>query len=198
MNRDTSTTVSQGNVIATLQKTLEQLPPLLYDLNNEEFSRKGGGIINGSIGEHVRHSLDHIDALLTETNKVASCTQEKEIVHAQVAYDKRIRGGNVEKDVKYCIQKIHETLQNLNKLALSVKEKDTSLLDHSIQIEHVLSKEGHSSLFPSYIGRELMFVFHHLLHHNAMIAIRLRLLEKKMDTTFGLAPSTPFHPVNSW
>src|SRR4051794_12362113 len=68
----------------TLMTILQQLQAVISCLQDDQYSMKPVGVVQSSIGAHVRHCLDHVHALLS-----ASETGELD-------YDQRDRGTAIE------------------------------------------------------------------------------------------------------
>jgi uncharacterized damage-inducible protein DinB len=127
---------------------------------------------SGTVGEHVRHALDHVAALFAarpDTN---------------LSYDQRVRGTAVEVDPCAAMQ---ETLR----LDMALDRWRHRPLDVPVRVVSTIAS-GHALPGWSTFARELAFVMSHTIHHQAMIAL---LLEQQGialdDERFGYAPSTP-------
>jgi hypothetical protein len=141
-------------------------------LTREQYSAPPpGSPFSASIGQHVRHSLDHICALM------AGRTQ------GTVCYDRRRRGTKIESDPEECIRLLNILAERLRKLPVSA-------LREGVEVEQVLNRDGDMVLVPSTIGRELVFVFHHTIHHDAMISAQMKFWNLKPADGFGVAPAT--------
>ncbi len=163
---------------ASLQESLSDIHSILLEIEDRDFCDKESSVIQGSIGEHIRHSLDHFRAFLS----VVSCEKSR------IFYDRRKRGMKEETDRHTCLLEI-KRIQGLFSTLYSQGNGD-SRLDRQVEVEHVIDSKGTIAVFCSYADRELMFIYHHLLHHCAMIAFQLRLLGKKVPSSFGVAPAT--------
>ncbi|HYJ94581.1 MAG TPA: hypothetical protein VEV86_08180, partial [Vicinamibacterales bacterium] len=100
------------------------------------------------------------------------------------AYDRRARGTTVETCrlvAIHCILDLEADLRRLN----------CHLFEVPVDVETQVDTSGAFLVTTSTVGRELMFVISHTIHHNALIA---RLLDERainMGPRFGLAPATP-------
>ena len=150
---------------------LEELSALVHDLDPADYSARPGSPFESSVGAHVRHALDHVSALQAlEKNQT-------------ITYDRRERGTDVEVDRDAALERISILAELVETLGLEEP-------DRAVEIEHMLSCDGQTTIIKSTLKRELVFVFHHLIHHNAMIANRLRLLDIELPAGFGFAPAT--------
>ena len=127
---------------------------------------------SGSIGEHVRHTLDHIAALLKADG------------FEPLSYDHRQRGTAVETDLHAADEQIFHLM------ALAERHSKRSL-DEQLQVTARLSAEGDEVTSWSTLGRELAFVASHTVHHQAQIALLMAVQGIHVPRRFGYAPSTP-------
>jgi uncharacterized damage-inducible protein DinB len=157
--------------VQALQGQLRTLRSIIEDLPDDLFKAKISQA-SGSVGEHVRHALDHARALLALTDG------------DDLTYDARLRGTPVEthSDVAAC--EIGRVCGDLEQLAAAPPERPICL--------HLIAEAGRRpTQLTSTLGREIGFVVQHTIHHCALIAL---LLERRGITTparFGYAPSTP-------
>lgn len=160
------------NAVDSLLDLLGEMRTMIQRIDDESYVAPARGRSSGGIGSHVRHCLDHINALVTAT-RTGMC-----------AYDRRARGTAVE----ICR---HAALHSVLDLEADLLRLDRRLLDVPVHVETQVDTHGSVLVTTSTIGRELMFVISHTIHHNALIG---RLLEERaieMGPRFGLAPATP-------
>lgn len=131
---------------------------------------------SGSIGEHVRHCLDHIAALVAATPSRA------------MSYDRRERGTAVERDPA-------EALRQIMRLQASVDRWGVRSMDDPVCVTSLVTPAGESVTGWSTLGRELAYVNSHTIHHQALIAVLLELAGVPVPDHLGLAPSTPRRAV---
>ena len=194
-----------AGIIKSLGQELEELANLLCQISDADYIHKeyeAQAVIEGSIGEHVRHALDHILAVLHVIDEL----RETHSAPLCISYDRRERKTAIERERLLCVEKIHDCIEKVKLIATEqeidteceadiyeVRQKDLlqkDILQEDIEIEHMTDAEGHYAFFTSNIGRELMFICHHLIHHKAVIAIKLRLIARSLDPAFGVAPAT--------
>ena len=150
-------------------------------------------LLRASIGQHIRHSFDHI-------RKVLEAGDDSAALGATIHYDERARNTDVERFIVSAEQElehINDKLVNLGDLTLPV----------TAQFMMAASPPGipppPALSLASTLARELAFVAHHSIHHNAMILAivknqdlylnqRSGLLEHLLELApdFGSAPST--------
>lgn len=148
---------------------INQLGSLLSSLKKEEYT-KPLEIFNGSsIGQHFRHILEFYITLIEQKD-------------GEICYDKRKRELVYEIDIA-------STLDKFKDIVSFVQNMDEH---RSVSVyPETASSEG-SGVFDSTIGRELMFVFDHTVHHLAIIkiGIMLNFPEIALPENLGVAPST--------
>jgi hypothetical protein len=152
---------------------LDEMRSMIDRLDDVSYAAPASGRSSGGIGGHVRHSLDHVNALVTGT-RTGMC-----------AYDRRARGTDVETRRLAALQLIADLEGGLISLGSS--------LDDLLFVETQLDSSGTMIVTTSTVGRELVFITSHIVHHNAIIAHLLQARGVEMGSRFGLAPSTPSH-----
>jgi uncharacterized damage-inducible protein DinB len=155
-----------------LAPLLEQLESLLLDIDADVYSARLLPDASGSVGEHVRHCLDHVSALLR-----ADPWQT-------LSYDHRERGTPVETDPEAALRQIARLKRELVTWA-------TRSLSEPIRVASVVSEAGDMVWGWSTLGRELAFVINHTVHHHAIIGVLLASHGHTLPRRFGYAPSTP-------
>jgi uncharacterized damage-inducible protein DinB len=151
---------------------LEQLRELLSRMPPSVYRACPAPRVSGSIGEHVRHCLDHVDALASAG------------VMDDLSYDHRQRGTRVEADPDAAVAQIEHLTREVHVLACQG-------LARSLQVSSVLARGGAADTSRSSLGRELAFVVSHTTHHLAIIALLLDQLGWQGPDGFGLAASSP-------
>jgi hypothetical protein len=149
-------------------------------------------IVQASIGQHVRHSMDHLESA---ARVAAAAAAENEDDHKQeIHYDLRKRGGDDEDDLfaaEKRIQNVVNVLESLDRQAVSFN------CSRPVPAYFMLSSDPTEFNLPSTIGREMGFAAHHALHHMALIKIiathTIGLAPDELPSNFGRAPSTVVH-----
>lgn len=157
---------------AALERVLGQLEWLVATLDAETYRSRLASGVSGSIGEHVRHCLDHVSALVAASPS------------STLTYDSRERGTAVETDLNTAVQRIAECRRALHGWP-------SRSLDEPIRVSSVIAASGESVTGWSTLGRELAFVLSHTIHHQALIALLLSAVGRGVPDRFGYAPSTP-------
>jgi hypothetical protein len=189
-------------VIEASRRVLLQTEVLLSGMERlglEEVYPRACPMVCASIGQHVRHSLDHFDRLLLSLPRAkagaAAGTARAGAAAAPlplVRYDERERATAVETELSAGLDAVLECSERLGAL-------DTQALQLPLEVEFLLSgEEGSAQVFCSTGLRELWFVSHHCIHHQAQIKmIACNMLKDRPDElkqlipkTLGLAPAT--------
>jgi hypothetical protein len=154
-----------------LSDLLDGLAELLIRVSPEAYIARPVPALSGSIGEQVRHTLDHISALLTA------------VPGGTLSYDRRHRGTPVENSLRAALD---ETLRLRELVEFSAGRP----LDEPVVVTAKLAASEEVESW-STIGRELAFVVAHTIHHEAIIALLLAVQGVPVPRRFGYAPSTP-------
>ncbi|MEM0983967.1 MAG: DinB family protein [Planctomycetota bacterium] len=155
--------------------TLTQIESLVETVSDELFTKEDGG---ATIGKHLRHTLDHFGALL-----------DGEMNDAEIAYDRRERGGSVESDRG-------EALKRATSLRERLESMDDVQLSWPVKISVMVCADEDEVQMESTVCRELAFVCHHAMHHLAMIKTIATNAGVELPAEFGRAPSTVSHDRN--
>ena len=167
-----ATHVADASPVAALRERLYELMRLVLTLSPDAY-RMRTSRVSGSVGEHVRHVLDHLSSL------VAACP------FAVLSYDHRTRGTAVEVDPSAAVRE-------MMRLDAALERWVDRTLNEPVAVEAVLSTDGRSVTGWSTLGRELAFVMSHTIHHQAIVALLLEQQGSDVpDEHFGYAPSTP-------
>lgn len=156
--------------VSALRGRLEELMRLVLTLPADAYCARTSRV-SGSVGEHVRHVLDHVSSLVAGS--------------AVLSYDRRTRGTAVETEPSVAVREMMRLDAALERWA------DRSL-DEPVAVAAVMSSDGHSVTGWSTLARELAFVMSHTIHHQAIVALLLEFQGSDVpDERFGYAPSTP-------
>jgi uncharacterized damage-inducible protein DinB len=153
---------------------LRQLFDLVESLSNDEYARKPVGVVASSVGGHVRHNLDHVEALLGGLRS------------GEVNYDHRDRGTDVERDRLAAMTEILRLEQELTDFPWGG-------VPHLVKLTALVAPDRPPVTAVTSPDRELAFVVSHTVHHNALIGVMVKLLGAHAPPDFGYAPSTIAH-----
>lgn len=154
-----------------LANRLDSIGSMVMALPTGAYTTRVDGRVSGTLGEHVRHCLDHIAALAGSRPD------------ATLSYDRRQRGTAIERDPG-------AALQEISKLKAAVDRLSIRSLDEPIRVSSLVDTSGEAIVATSTLGRELAFVVSHTIHHQATMAAVLALQGLEPPAAFGFAPST--------
>lgn len=142
---------------------LAQLPASLY---------AGTARGRSTVGAQYRHVLDHYHSFLNG------------LPTGLVDYDTRARDPLLEASPDAASRVTREVMTALDRL--SPPDFQRLLQVHLSAVPNEASRAGHGST----VGRELLFLLSHTVHHYAIMRLLLEDLEWTCDPEFGTAPST--------
>ncbi|CAI5711220.1 unnamed protein product [Peronospora destructor] len=174
-----STSTGSIGALVCVQAILEEHKAFVCGLDDAVYTFYSP-LFEGSVGQHTRHSLDHIRKPLE-----LLAAHKKGSDENLVRYDIRDRCTPVEKDR-------HAAIEQIEQLERTLRAVPQSNLAQPVQAAFMLSADGHEVDFKSTFGRELAFAAHHCIHHNALSKVLLRhhFPERSVPKSFGMAPST--------
>ncbi len=152
---------------------LRQAVALLDRLDDATYAADHLG--RSSVGAQLRHVLDHYRVFLDG------------LPHGAVDYDARSRDPVLEQETAAADRHAEGVLQALS--ALNPAAMAAPLRVHSSTSGHGADAGYH----PSSVGRELLFLVSHTVHHFAIIRLLLEAQGVDCPADFGVAPSTLAH-----
>ena len=158
---------------------LDQVKFLCNSLTTEQFTRSLNLLNSYSIGEHVRHILEHYECLFQAFDS------------GKLNYDERKRDLSLQSDKFIAINKIQELCSRLQNI---ITQSHTFTMSVSFPLSGLKEEVVETSY-----RRELLFNIDHTVHHLAIIKIALNDLEERVDlpSNFGVAQSTlVFQKIN--
>lgn len=133
-------------------------------------------LMNSTIGQHLRHNLDHFSAAIGAFTDASP-----------IDYDHRARGTPVESDPD-------EALRVVDSLRARLADRmDEPVADAPVTVRVMLTAGGEEAALRSTLSRELAFASHHAVHHHAMMAAIAHAHGVPVPPGFGKAPSTLNH-----
>ncbi|MEM7384795.1 MAG: DinB family protein [Verrucomicrobiota bacterium] len=160
-------------LISANQLCLSQALELLETLDQSSFTNKLPDCYDSSIGQHLRHCIDHYQSFLSG------------LPSRSVDYDHRDRDPRLESDLAYAVQTLSDLKRLLHELSAEVDDHE------AVQIR--MNAEGKEGWQGSSVGRELQFLISHTVHHFALIGILCHRQKIPLEKGFGIAPSTLLH-----
>jgi uncharacterized damage-inducible protein DinB len=158
--------------VTTLVRLLDELRYTIEGLPDETYVDTPVGRRSGSIGAHVRHSLDHVMAFLEGTTA------------GVLSYDRRLRGTSIETSREAALERIAT-------LTAALLDLDPLLLQRPLRLDVQLDAAGTLCSVISTAGRELAYVISHTIHHNATMGVLLTGSGTHLPDRFGVAAATP-------
>lgn len=166
------------SLIDALQTALQQELGLLDQLSSEQYRASAEGHFSSSVGMHLRHNLDHFEALLSGLDV------------GEIDYESRSRNGRIEEIPELARDALNGFINNLEAL----REMD----DKALRVREESEAGAYERRWlTSSLGRELQFLLGHTVHHNAIIAMMVDRLGVSLPVGFGVAPSTSRHRARS-
>ncbi len=138
---------------------------------------QAGFVYAQAVGPHVRHVIEHYQALLHALSSDTAC----------VDYDARNRDLRVQTDPTQTLSALGHLMEKMKSLAanesLNLETPLTTRLKAGSQGELELS-------VTTTLGRELLFLSSHSVHHYALLAQYCRAAGVELGHDFGKAPAT--------
>lgn len=163
------------DLVGAVCASLANLADHVSLLKTEDYREPVAELAGATIGQHVRHCLDHY---LTLAAGISS---------GRFDYDDRARSLDIECDRDCAITLSRSLLADLQPVLQSV---DTST---AVLVRIACSTSGEVDWQQSSVGRELQFVVSHTTHHAAMVATSCRVRGLPVAPEHGVAASTLRH-----
>jgi hypothetical protein len=162
-------------VVAAALALLDQCAGFIAQVPDEAYTGASRAMPGGTVGKHLRHTLDHYSALLVGGTRTEP-----------VDYDHRSRDVPMETDRS-------EALRVLAEVRRRVGAYTAPALSAEVHIRVMLSAAGDEAVLRSTVGRELAFATHHAIHHQAMMKTIAAEHGCRASEAFGRAPATLHH-----
>ena len=153
-------------------EVIDQAIHLLRELDGNSFTQVLSPYFSGSIGQHLRHVIDHYDNLFAG------------IADQHVNYNRRKRFCSVETSIEACSQSFITIRKHISELTAEQLTQSLSILTE------ISISEQDDALVESNLGRELVFASSHAIHHYALIKIIRQMQNATVPSEFGYAPAT--------
>lgn len=162
--------IDTDSLLHSAQATLEQLAALV-----RAHDAPGSPAFAGPVGSHLRHVIEHFEALVFPAQP------------GHIDYDQRPRDRALETDTAVARQR-------LARLAQELVAWPAHALRSPLLVAGVTGEFGEQRFsVPSTVGRELVFVTSHAVHHLALLQPHCRQHGLATDGHFGKAPATIAH-----
>jgi hypothetical protein len=163
----------QLHLIETNLRWLWQAQSLLGRINDSDFVASPAPLAPQRAGAHIRHIVEFYECFLDGLES------------AHIDYDGRKRDLTIETDRRAALARI----------GLLIKRLENEHALHSdfvirVRLEDAQAIGIRKPFLVSSVARELQVLSSHTVHHFALIAIILRMLDVPVAADFGVAPST--------
>lgn len=163
------------NLIDAACVVLAQGEELLSAISEDNYQRKFELAYDASVGGHYRHCLDHFISFLKSTGA------------SRLDYDDRERDARIENQPRFALELTRRLREQLARLS-------GETLSRPVTVHCKVSYGGNDSPgYESSLARELVYVVAHAIHHYALISILCGMMDVKLSSNFGIAPSTIAH-----
>jgi hypothetical protein len=163
------------DALRSAARALEDLAGFLSAISATDYQRPSAILAGSTLGRHARHCIDHFECLLAG------------IPFGLVDYDARNRDAAIECDRNFAIARCRslatDVLANLRPLPATAP----------VLVRIASDLEGEIPPQRSSLGRELLFVQSHAVHHFALLCAIAREHGLAVAADFGVAPSTLRH-----
>jgi uncharacterized damage-inducible protein DinB len=163
--------------VLALAERLDDLATLLDRTTDLDYRWQPPGGASGSVGAHVRHTLDHVNALLALDRG------------GVVTYDLRQRDTALEHSRPVGIAE-------LGRAAMDLRERLGRWTERTLTLHTIVRRGGPPVVVATSLAREIVFVLQHTIHHQALIALLLNGNGVATPAQFGYAPSTPMRAAS--
>lgn len=163
-----------SDIIDENVRAIGQLVGLLDTMPGSLYRRCFGRRDQHVIGKHVRHIVDHYSALLTATRSTEDLLD----------YENRNRELALETDRRAGRNRLVELMQELF-ASYGNDHPDELVMSHN--------SGGERQEVTTSVGRELVFLASHTIHHMAIIGMLAEQAGVEVDADFGVHPSTLRH-----
>ncbi|MCG6658136.1 hypothetical protein HOP52_10255 [Halomonas campisalis] len=154
-------------------QALSQLRELVAELAPEHYRRPFGAQGRHSLGKHVRHIIDHYDALMAGAGV------------GRLDYEARERDARLEDEPTLAAERLAELRADLVRIAEPVSTP--------LSLGYPTEGASVSLTLSTSLARELAFLTSHTVHHMAIIGLLAEQLDIALPEDFGVHPSTLRH-----
>lgn len=149
-------------------RCLDQAKELLKSCPPDLYCQKTANCFNSSIGEHLRHILDHYSCFF------------RDLPDTRINYDLRERNPLLETSKTAAEKKLTAIQKKLTAMDMAMTDR----------LEINMDTGGEAFWTPSSPFRELQYLLSHTIHHYALIGTICSSLQLTLPKDFGIAPST--------
>jgi uncharacterized damage-inducible protein DinB len=164
--------LSDNQALKSHLETIKQARTFLQHISHRAYQKVMAPYVASSAGAHMRHVIDHYLALKQGAKE------------GVVDYNQRHRDSDIAQSTTSALQAWKDIENWLLEVYQSDMHTELTVLSET-SVKEIYVDEVRSTL-----GRELLFVSSHAIHHFSLLAIILSLQGLTKDTLFGVAPST--------
>jgi len=157
-----------GPLVAAADAVLAQCEGILLGVPDAAYSAPSQTIQGGTLGKHLRHTLDHF---------AAACAP------GAIDYDHRERDVPMETDRRAALAALAVLRDRLS----AQGARDSA---EPVRVRVMICADGRCEELTSTLGRELAFAAHHAVHHIAMMRAIAGEFGIELDAGVGKAPAT--------
>ena len=147
-------------MLSSHSEVIDQSIVLLQSLSHDEYQDICQPLFSASIGQHIRHIVDHFTSLM------------------------RGLQSDIETSLAVAISQLHHIKTWILTLT------DSQLLTALSVVSDINVHHTHHVTVQSTTARELVFCASHAIHHYALVKIIRQLQGAQVDVNFGIAPAT--------
>ena len=159
-------------MLSSHSEVIDQSIILLQSLSHDEYQDICQPLFSASIGQHIRHIVDHFTSLM------------RGLETTTVDYNYRSRQSEIETSLAVAISQLH----HIKTWILTLTE--SQLLQALSVVSDINVHHNHHVTVQSTTARELVFCASHAIHHYALVKIIRQLQGAQVDVNFGVAPAT--------
>lgn len=167
--------MSMSADLEAIHSLLEQGCDVAARTSPDEWTAPDASFRNSSLGQHFRHALDHVAALVDGLES------------GRIDYDARRRDPAIEAQPEAAVAFARRLCESLAELGARHPETTALVVRSSCRCDEIVGEGG------STFGRELQFLVSHTVHHFAIMGSICHRLGMETSGDFGMAPSTLKH-----
>jgi hypothetical protein len=185
-------------LLSALEEALEQITAIFSAMQNIAVDERVRLYKVVGIGRHVRHIVDHFNALRNRTQadnaaivfeaqaaqRNVDSDKPSVVSIAMIDYNQRSRDSEVERDFELALS----VLQSLSQWIANL---DPASLQQVVQVRAEIScMHTENGEFQSTFAREILYLINHTIHHAAYTKLLLSREGLQLPAHIGVAPCT--------
>ena len=154
------------SLVSSNKLLLDQAISLVRSHSREDYIQPCDKVFSSSIGQHIRHCVEHYEEFLSAAGELR-----------ELDYEKRPRDMKVETDPDEAVKRLERIGDALISTITECREI-------------IVWDNGVTAPASSSLSRELQFLLSHTVHHFALISVIASIRGLCVPRDFGIAPST--------